>query len=251
MILYGFHALEAALSSGYRVDSVHLLGSREKSGRVDALKKTLRQNRIEIKEYIEKRDFHSALSRAGAKADEMESAQGVFAMVADFDYADFHELLEKLSDKKNAVLLFLDSITDPQNLGSILRSAAFFGVDGVVTMDRRAAPITAVALKISSGGFIHVPVAQVGNLVQALEAAKEKGFWVYGLSEHGEGSFAGQDFSSPVALVIGNEEKGIRTLVEKTCDVVLALPVQGKLASLNAAVAAAVTLALVRDRQSN
>lgn len=249
MIVVGFHAVEALLGSDYEIESVHFLNTKEKAQRIESLRKAARARKIQLKEYDDKRDFNAAIARAGAKPDEAESSQGVFALVGEFDYVEFEELIARVSQKKNSILVFLDSVTDPQNLGSILRSAAFFGVDGLITMDRRAAPLTATALKISSGGFLHVPVAQVGNLVQALEKAKEKGFWIYGLSEHATQDLPKVEFTTPVALVIGNEEKGMRPLVEKTCDQVLRLPAQGPQLSLNAAVAAAISLALVRHGQ--
>lgn len=249
MIVFGFHAVEALVNSDYKVEGIHVLLSKDRAPRLAELRKAARARRLEWKEYDDKPAFQSAITRAGAKPEEVESAQGIFALVGEFAYVEFEELLEKISEKRDAVLLFLDSVTDPQNLGSILRSAAFFGVDGLVTMDRRAAPITPTALKISSGGFLHVPVAQVGNLVQALEKAKEKGFWIYGLSEHAAQGLDSVEFTTPVALVIGNEEKGMRPLVEKTCDLVLQLPAKGAQLSLNAAVAAAVSLALVRNGQ--
>jgi 23S rRNA (guanosine2251-2'-O)-methyltransferase len=105
-------------------------------------------------------------------------------------------------------------------------------------------------VKISSGGFVHVPLVRVPNLARALEEAKEEGFWVIGLSEHATEKFHTARFDSPLALVIGNEESGMRQLTGKSCDYTLSIPGNGPLVSLNAATAAAVTLALVRDAQS-
>lgn len=249
MIVFGFHAVEGLLKSDYEIQGVHILQSKEKNQRLDAIRGLVRGRKLHLKEYAEKKDYQSALTRAGGKPEELDSSQGIFAVIGEFEYVEFEPLLASLAQKKRSILVFLDSVTDPQNLGSILRSAAFFGIDGLVTMDRRAAPITATALKISSGGFLYVPVAQVGNLVQALEKAKENGFWVYGMSEHAAESLGKVEFTTPVALVIGNEEKGMRPLVEKTCDQVLRLPAAGPQISLNAAVATAIALALVREQQ--
>lgn len=248
MIIFGIHAVAALLESQYQIKTLHLMVTRERDERLEALRDRARAKKITVSTYDDKRDFQGAFNRAGGKADELNSAQGAFAQINEFDYADFEELIAKVADKPNALFVFLDSVTDPQNLGSILRSCAFFGVDALITMDRRAAPITAVALKISSGGFCHVPVAQVGNLVQALERVKEENFWVYGLSEHAKTDIKKLRTDGKIALVIGNEEKGLRNLVERSCDELTKLPVVGTLHSLNAAVATAVALALVRNR---
>ena len=251
MIIFGFHAIEALLENNQKVFSIHVL-EKEKSDRTRELKQLAQNKNVSLREYPfkDKARFEVEFRKLGGELDELESAQGVFAQIPDFQYLAIETLLAAAKAKEeNPILIFLDSITDPQNIGSILRSSAFFGVAGLVIPENRSAPITSTALKISSGGFAHVPVARVTNLVQALELAKEAGFWAIGLSEHASTEFKKARFDAPVALVIGNEEKGIRDLTKKTCDLTVSLPVRGALQSLNAAVATAVTLALVRERQ--
>ena len=134
---------------------------------------------------------------------------------------------------------------------TVLRSAAAFGVSAVVVTEHRSSPLTAAAARISSGGFLFVPICRVTNLAQALDIVKEKGFWVLGLSENARDDFDTARLDAPLALIIGNEERGIRQLTEKKCDWLLKLPTTGQLPSLNAAVAAAVSLALVRQSQKS
>lgn len=250
MIVIGFHAITALFESGQKVHAVHALERAHE--RTDDLRQLAQKAGARWQGYSAKdrQRFEGELKRLGGSAEDIASCNGLFAQAADFTYADFDELLERVAEAKPApLLLFLDSITDPQNLGSILRSAAFFSVSGLVLTEHRSASLTPTALKISSGGFAHVPVSQVVNLSQALERAKEVGYWVVGLSEHADADLHTARLDGPIALVVGNEEKGIRPLTQKTCDLTVALPGGGGIKSLNAAVASAVALALVRERQ--
>jgi 23S rRNA (guanosine2251-2'-O)-methyltransferase len=251
MIIVGFHAIEAMLSEGQKISTIHAI-ARIDNPRFKNVKTLAQQARVSVKEYSpkDKARFEQEFLRLGGSRDEIESANGIFAQVPDFQYTELHDILTKAREKESfPVIVFLDEVTDPQNIGSILRSGAFFNISGLVITEHRAAPITAAAIKISSGGFLHVPVARVTNLAQALEQAKEAGFWIIGLSEHAKEAFSTAALDAPLALVIGNEEKGIRDLTKKTCDYTLSLPTHGAIKSLNAAVATAVSLTLVRERQ--
>lgn len=251
MIVMGFHAIEALLKSGHPVKSIHFL-QRQEGGRASPLKGLAAEAKVGWREYSQKDKarFEAEFKRAGGTAAELESSQGIFAEAGEPRTVDHLELLRSAKEREPfPIVIYLDSVTDPQNLGSILRSAAFFGVAGLVLTEHRSSPLTPAAIKISSGGFVHVPIARVPNLVRALEEAKEEGFWSVGLSEHATADFHQARFDSPLALVVGNEESGIRPLALKTCDYVLSLPARGALISLNAATAAAVTLALVREAQ--
>ncbi|NUM88610.1 MAG: 23S rRNA (guanosine(2251)-2'-O)-methyltransferase RlmB [Bdellovibrionales bacterium] len=251
MILIGFHAVESMLSAGKKVHMIHLL-QRGEAGRPGALLRLTQKHRVPVKEYSskDKLKFEQEFRRLGGQPADLEGAQGVFAQVPDFEYTPLVDLLNGAREScPYPIVLFLDEVTDPQNVGAILRSSAFFGVTGVVLPEHRSSPITPVAIKISSGGLAHVPVAKVTNLARGIEEAKEAGFWAVGLSEHAEESLDTARLDVPLALVIGSEEKGIRDLTAKTCDYTLSLPAQGSLKSLNAAMAAAVALALVRERQ--
>ena len=253
MIIYGFHALESLLEADQKVHSVHALFKPD-SDRLKKVRPMVQKKNIPWREYSQKERarFESEFRRLGGDIEELESTQGIFAQVPDPAPVELAELLKLAREKEEyPVILFLDSITDPQNLGSMLRSSAFFNVAGIAVTEHRSSPLTAAAIKISSGGFAHVPIARVTNLVQGLEAAKEAGFWVVGLSEHATELFERARVDAPIALVVGNEEKGIRPLTEKNCDYTLSLPALGPIKSLNAATAAAVALALLRHRQQH
>lgn len=245
MIVYGFHGVRALLQHRWRVSSIYVL-RKKKEERLEGLLSMVKEQKLSCQELDHNR-YQLAFQKAGGRAEELSSTQGIFALVPDFPYIDYESLLEKPS--KGTLLLFVDSVTDPQNIGSILRSGAAFGLDGLVVTKDRASPLTPAAIKVSSGGFTRVPITRVKNLVRAIEMAQKRGFWVYGLSEHGDVSLSENSFSTPSALVVGSEEKGLRRLVAKQCDSLLKINAQKDFSSLNAAVASAVALALVREKQ--
>lgn len=252
MIVIGYHAVEALLRSDLAIKAIHCLA--REGGRSAPLKGLANERKVSWREFgaKDKVRFEAEFKRAGGTSAELETSQGIFAEMGEIKNIPHLELLESAKEKEPyPILVYLDSVTDPQNLGAILRSGAFFGAAGLVMTEQRSSPLTPAAIKISSGGFIHMPLCRVPNLVRALEEAKEAGFWVVGLSEHATATFDTARFDVPICLVIGNEEVGIRQLTEKTCDYTLSLPAHGALLSLNAATAAAVSLTLVREKQKN
>ncbi len=169
--------------------------------------------------------------------------QGIALEVEPFRYTDFDDLLTSISQSgRSGFLLVLDAIQDPHNLGALIRSAACAGADGVIIPKDRACGITAAAEKTSAGAVETVPVAMVTNVAQTLETLKKLGYWVYGLDGAARQSVYGTEFSGNVALVVGGEGEGIRTLVRKQCDVVMSIPQYGGVSSLNASVAGGVAL---------
>jgi 23S rRNA (guanosine2251-2'-O)-methyltransferase len=148
------------------------------------------------------------------------------------------------------LLLVLDGVEDPQNLGAILRSADGAGAHGVVLPERRAAGVTAAAARASAGAADHIPVARVVNLPRALDALKEAGLWVYGLDPAGKEVYDRADYARPLALVVGAEGKGLSRLVRERCDLLLCVPLHGHVASLNAAVAASLALFAARGART-
>jgi 23S rRNA (guanosine2251-2'-O)-methyltransferase len=250
MIIMGFHVVEALLNSGQAVRAIHV--QQKDSGRVAPLRALAAEKKVNWREYPAKdrARFEAEFKRAGGSGAELEHSQGIFAEISELKNIAHLDLLKLAREKeRNPIILYLDELTDPQNLGAILRSAAFFGVSGIVITEYRSSPLTPAAIKISSGGFALVPVCRVPNLARALEEAKEAEFWIVGLSEHATESLKTARLDAPLGIVVGNEEKGIRQLTAKVCDYTLSLPARGQLVSLNAATAAAVALALVRERQ--
>ncbi len=167
--------------------------------------------------------------------------QGVVLLVAPFVYAELEEFLGNHGESELFVLL-LDSIQDPQNLGALVRSAACAGVQAVIIPKDRACGITPVVEKASAGAVETVPLIQVTNLVQAIERLKQAGCWVFGLAGEAKQDIYQADYRGHLALVVGNEGEGIRPLVRKQCDLLLAIPHYGGVASLNASVAGGIVL---------
>jgi 23S rRNA (guanosine2251-2'-O)-methyltransferase len=172
--------------------------------------------------------------------------QGLIAFVTQKEFSSLDDIL---SHSENPVIILLDGIEDPQNLGAIIRTAVCAGVDGIVLPERRSSGLTDVVDKVSAGGLEHIKVAQVTNLARTIDLLKKKGFWVVGAEAGGEKAWDAFDYTGPVALVFGSEGKGIRQLSRDNCDVILSLPVKSDIGSLNVAAAAAVFMyEVVRQR---
>ena len=169
--------------------------------------------------------------------------QGVVAVVSDYAYCELAELLEAAKASGEAPLLVvLDGIEDPQNLGAIIRSAHALGAHGVVIPKDRAAQVTPAAAKASAGAVEHCRVARVTNLTTALQGLKQAGLWAVAAEADGDRELAAVDLALPTALVLGSEEGGVRPLVRRTCDLVARIPMKGKVGSLNASASAAIAL---------
>jgi 23S rRNA (guanosine2251-2'-O)-methyltransferase len=140
------------------------------------------------------------------------------------------------------MLVFLDGVEDPHNLGAIIRTAHAAGADAVCIPERRAAPLTEVAAKAAAGAVAHLPVVRVGNLTRALESLKKRGYWIYGLDERGSHDYDKVDWAAPAALVLGGEGKGLHQQVAQHCDFLVRIPLAGEISSLNVSVAAGVAL---------
>jgi len=166
--------------------------------------------------------------------------QGVGAELADFRYAELDDLLAGF--RGPALLLVLDGVTDPQNLGALVRSAYALGAHGVVLPKDRAAGVTPAAFKAAAGALEHCPVARVTNLSRALERMKEQGIWTVALAAEADRELSAFDLTLPTALVLGSEGAGVRPLVRKTCDHLARIPMAGQVGSLNVAAAGAVAL---------
>ncbi|NLY52760.1 MAG: 23S rRNA (guanosine(2251)-2'-O)-methyltransferase RlmB [Firmicutes bacterium] len=176
--------------------------------------------------------------------------QGVIGWREPVEYAELPDILDKAwESSRPPLLIILDGIQDPHNLGSVLRTAEAVGAHGIVIPKRRAAGLTATVAKVSAGAVEYVPVAQVTNLARAIDDIKEAGLWVVGADMDGEKVHFEADLTGPLALVIGGEGKGLARLTKEKCDLMVRLPMYGRINSLNAAVAAAVMMyEVVRQR---
>lgn len=168
--------------------------------------------------------------------------QGAVGVAAAKAYLSLDDLLESISGLDAPLLLVLDGIEDPHNLGAILRTAEAAGAQGVILPTRRAVGLTATVAKVSAGAVEHLSVARVVNLAQAIERLKEARFWIYGLDAKGTRGYAEVDYRGPVALVVGGEGRGLRPLVAGRCDGTVRIPMRGKVESLNVSVATAIVL---------
>jgi 23S rRNA (guanosine2251-2'-O)-methyltransferase len=178
--------------------------------------------------------------------------QGIAALAPPYQYSDIDDLLDAAEAKGTAPLFIaLDGITDPRNLGAVLRSAGAFGADGVIVPERRAVGVTASAWKVSAGAAARVPVAQVTNLTRALQELKRGGCFVVGLDAGGTTDVGNIHLAAdPLVLVIGSEGKGISRLVRETCDLIAAIPISTTTESLNAGVATGIALyEIAKQRQ--
>jgi 23S rRNA (guanosine2251-2'-O)-methyltransferase len=178
--------------------------------------------------------------------------QGVVAVVGDYRYREVEDILAVARARgEPALVVVLDGIEDPHNLGAIIRSAHALGGHGVVIPQDRAVGVTSVAAKASAGAVEHCPVARVVNISKSLEMLKDAGVWAVALAGEGEAPISSMDLRGPTALVVGSEGKGVRPLVRKTCDHVASIPMAGEVGSLNASAAASIALyEAVRQRRS-
>lgn len=230
---------------------------------VELLKKDRSVNKIYILKGIKKAPLYEILDLAKQKKipvqevdksyfDKIipdENHQGVLATVASTDYVDWEELLIRAKEKnEDPLIIILDGIEDPHNLGAIMRTCDAVGAHGVIIPKRRAVPLTEGVAKAAAGAVEYVPVARVANITQTIKRLKEEGLWIVG-AEMDSTIIYEQDLIMPLAIVIGSEGKGISRLVKENCDFLVSLPMCGSINSLNASVAAGVIMyEVVRQR---
>ena len=176
--------------------------------------------------------------------------QGIVALASPIAFSSLETVLERAASRNEMpFLLLLDELQDPQNVGALIRSADAAGVHGVLLPRRRSCPLNMVVAKISAGAVNYVPVVQIGNIVQTLRSLKEQGFWVVGADMEGDSLYFETDLDRPLILVVGAEGKGMGHLVKDNCDMLVRIPMQGGVNSLNASAAGAVLLfEVVRQR---
>jgi 23S rRNA (guanosine2251-2'-O)-methyltransferase len=171
-----------------------------------------------------------------------KNAQGVIALKQDFKFSSLDEILSDAKKKSLPLILILDEIQDPHNVGAILRSAECSGVNGIIITKHQSATITSTVTKTSAGATEHSKICQVNNLSQTIDELKEKGFWIVGSSLENAKNYTEVDYKIPIVLIVGNEEKGIRKLTASKCDFLVKIPMSGKIQSLNVSVATGILL---------
>jgi 23S rRNA (guanosine2251-2'-O)-methyltransferase len=232
-ILYGLHPVEEALRAGLRRFDHICVAKERNDARLQKLIDLCREAGVRLR--FEPRESLTRLAQTPAH-------QGVVAVVREKSVLDLEDLLQPDSKGRSRLLLALDGVEDPQNLGALLRTADGAGVDGVVLTERRSAPLSPVAIKASAGASEHVRIARVVNLVRALEQMKSENIWSVGLDERGSLDYDEFDFTGNCVLVLGREGAGLHDLVKKTCDHLLKIPMAGGVSSLNVSAAGAVVL---------
>ena len=227
MILAGIHPVAEALKAGRPLERI-LVAKGAGGPRLQEIIDLARQSSVPLR--FEPRP---ALDRLAGSA----AHQGVVALGAAQKYLPLDQIAVNAK-----MLVFLDGVEDPHNLGAIIRTAHAAGADAVVIPERRAAGLTDVVAKAAAGALEHLPVVRVGNLNRALDEVKQQGYTVYGLDERGPVDYDQAEYKSPAALVLGGEGKGLHEMVRKRCDQVLRIPMTGKISSLNVSVAAGIVL---------
>ena len=230
-----------ALKAGRRIDKLFIQRDLH-DGSLVKIRAIAREKGIVISEAAKQK--LDSMSHTG-------SHQGVIAYTAMHEYSDIDDMLALAKEKgEPPFIIIADEISDPHNLGSIIRTADAAGVHGVIIPKRRAVGLSAIVAKASAGALEYVPVAKVGNIANTVDELKEKGLWVAGAAMEGESVYGKADLTGPLAIVIGSEGSGISRLVKEKCDFLVSIPMQGKINSLNASVAAGV-LMLEAARQRN
>lgn len=230
-ILYGLHPVEEAVrADGRRFDHVCVAKERQ-DARLQSLIDLCLESGIRLR--FEPREHLTRLAKTQAH-------QGVVAVAREKETLDLVDLLAPQGHSR--LLLALDGVEDPQNLGALLRSADGAGSDGVILTERRSAPLSPVAIKASAGASEHVRIARVVNLTRAIEQMKERNIWSVGLDERATVDYDQLDYTGDCVLVLGREGAGLHDLVRKNCDHLVRIPMMGGVSSLNVSAAGAVVL---------
>ncbi|MBZ5729087.1 MAG: 23S rRNA (guanosine(2251)-2'-O)-methyltransferase RlmB [Acidobacteriia bacterium] len=233
-ILAGIHPVAEALKANHPLDRL-LVAQGAGGPRLQEIIDLARRAAVPVR--FEPR---AALDRLAGTA----AHQGVVAMGAARQYAELESVAEA------ELLVVLDGVEDPHNLGAIIRTAHAAGAGGAIVPERRAAGITDVVAKAAAGALEYLPVVRVTNINRTLEELKQRGFWIYGLDERGTEDYDQAAYSRPTALVLGGEGKGLHEQVRKHCDVLVRIPMAGRISSLNVSVAAGVVLFEWRRRRA-
>lgn len=243
-IIYGKNAVEAVLETGKRnVNKIYMQKGMRIEPKIKNIINLARSNNLVIQEVP--REKLNML--AG------QNHQGIAASVSPIEYLEFDDFLIQLEEKtENALVIILDGVEDPHNLGAIIRTAAAAGADGVVIPKRRSTPVTAVVEKASAGALESIPIVQVSNINLAIEQLQKQNFWIVGAESSGDKYYFDIDYKMNCAIVMGGEDKGISNLVKKNCDFWVKIPMPGNINSLNVSNATSILIyEVIRQRLQN
>ena len=241
-VIEGRNAVTEALRTGTVIDKIYILKG-ETDAALGHIASTARARGIVVVDSDRRKLDRMSVTH---------SHQGVIALCAVREYASVDDILAAARDKgENPLIVVCDELSDPHNLGAVIRTACCAGAHGVIIPKRRSAGLTAVVAKTSAGAVSHIPVARVPNITALLKELKQEGVWIFGTARGGSTSLYEADLKGPAAIVIGSEGSGMSRLVAQECDFTVSIPMKGDLDSLNASAAAAILLyEAVRQRMS-
>ena len=231
-IIIGRKPVLEAINSQEELEQIYILYG-QKGNIIDAIHVAAKKRGIKINQ-IPLEKFRTLIQST--------NAQGVAAIKPAYIFHSLDDIISDAKSSSNPLILILDSIQDTHNVGAILRTAECSGVNGIILTKHSSAPINATVVKTSAGATEHVKIAQVNNLANTIKVLKENGFWIVGTSLENAKPYTEVDFTIPIALIVGNEEKGIRKLTADKCDFLVKIPMIGKLQSLNVSVATGILL---------
>ena len=234
--IYGKNVCIERLKERKPIQRIYLLSGMKDAG----LQRLVQKNAVLVEE-VDRRQL-DRLAQGGCH-------QGIVMEIEDYAAITLDELLQRIKGKPLPLLVMLDQLEDPHNLGAILRSCDAAGADGVIIRKNKSVGLNATVAKVSCGAIETVPVAEVANLSQALKELKQQGYWVYGSDASNAIDYRSLAYDTPIVLVIGSEGKGISRLVKEHCDQMVSLPMRGKVTSLNASVACGILLYQIQSRR--
>lgn len=242
-LVYGVHAVAEALIGGERLRAIHVSANRKKDGPLRRLLERAKESNVPVR--FEQRPFFSRLP--------FKAHQGVIAIATPFGYRSLNEVLDQRRKTGPRLFVILDHLTDPHNVGAIVRTAEAAGADAVILPERRSAGINATVRKAAAGAAAHVSIVRVTNVTEAMRRLKDARVWIAGADIGADAIALGEaSLGGDIALVIGAEGGGLSTLVRRECDYLVRIPMQGKVGSLNASVAAGILMyEVIRQRTAD
>lgn len=232
-LIYGCHPVLAILNGDRQISRIWATGKIITDNRFESLLRDAKSGGTRIDQVTVER-----LSQITNGANH----QGIAAQISPYEYVDLDDLIEHTQNQDHSVILIADGITDPHNLGAIIRTSEALGIKGLIIPQRRAVNINSTVMKVAAGALENFAVSRVINLNQAIATLKEAGFWIYGTISEGGSDIYQTKITGKVVLVIGSEGEGLSSLIRKSCDFLISIPLIGKTPSLNASVAAAICL---------
>ena len=230
-LIYGKNPVLEAIKSDTTINKIYAQTSNKEIDLV--IKEALKRKIIVVNTDKQKLD----------KMIDGKNSQGIIASVTDFEYSEIEDIINYAKSRnEDPFVLILDKIEDPHNLGAIIRSAECMGVHGIIIQKRNACLVTDTVEKVAAGACSYVKVARVTNITESLKKLKEYGLWIYGLDMAGESNIYDTKLEGSIGIVVGNEGEGISRLVKENCDVLMKIPMTGKINSLNASVSAAISI---------